>query len=282
MDFFRRNSLENNNQNNNHNNNNECVSDAVTITSLRERVRDLELLVFDLKKALADLQCENTQLRAWNTTADNQTSEWFGKSNPSLSHSLTHSLPHSSIQPSELSVEESVCVDVEGDNLTPLAEGGERMSFTSTTTTHTHTHMQNIQENKQQSERAPEEMARLNRHNTIIFTNDSDFDNFKIDKRDIQMKCQVGKGSFGVVWKGMYRESPVAVKLFISEEIDIRSEVYAMSKVVGLEHVMDLIGVCYLLNCLRIYIIYECSSPVVYIAYFRVPFLANPHNIYLS
>jgi hypothetical protein len=249
MDFFRRNSIENNN----HNNNNECVSDAVTITSLRERVRDLELLVFDLKKALADLQCENTQLRAWNTTADNQTSEWFGKSNPSLSHSLTPSLPHSSIQPSELSVEESVCVDVEGDNLTPLAEGGERMSFTSTTTTHTHTHMQNIQENKQQSERAPEEMARLNRHNTIIFTNDSDFDNFKIDKRDIQMKCQVGKGSFGVVWKGMYRESPVAVKLFISEEIDIRSEVYAMSKVVGLEHVMDLIGVCYLLNCLRIY-----------------------------
>lgn len=56
------------------------------------------------------------------------------------------------------------------------------------------------------------------------------------------MKCQVGKGSFGVVWKGLYKENPVAVKLFISEEIDIRGEVYAMSKVVGLEHVMDLIG----------------------------------------
>jgi hypothetical protein len=209
MDIFRRTSLE---QKKKHE---PPPEDSPVVIALKEQISSLELLIFDLKKVNNDLLVENTQLKAWNTTAENQSNEWFGKSNPSL----------------------SVTPGVDGGG----GGGGARTSSSLTIKVEDNF---SVERNSSESTSAPQfpEKTRFQRHNTIIFTDDSDFENFKINKLDIQMKCQVGKGSFGVVWKGLYKDNPVAVKLFISEEIDIRSEVYAMSKVVGLEHVMDLIG----------------------------------------
>lgn len=165
---------------------------------------------------------ENTQLKAWNTSPENQSNDWFGKKNPSLSSATATGMERGG-SGSKGATHLTIQVD---NTLIPV----ERHSSEST-------------DNKQADELLlPTKTTRLNRLNTLIFTSDSEFENLKINKLDIQMKCQVGKGSFGVVWKGLYKDNPVAVKLFISEEIDIRGEVYAMSKVVGLEHVMDLIG----------------------------------------
>jgi serine/threonine protein kinase len=52
----------------------------------------------------------------------------------------------------------------------------------------------------------------------------------------------VGKGSFGVVWKANYLEQVVAVKVFISKDIDVNREVNTMAKVQSQPHVLDLIG----------------------------------------
>lgn len=185
--------------------------DSAIVIALKNHIKDLELDIFDLKQANASLLAENTQLKAWNTSPENQSSDWFGKKNSSLS--------------STVGMEKEGSKDLNSLSIYVEGQIPERHSSESTDINH-----------------LPTVKNRLNRLNTLIFTNDSEFENFKINKLDIQMKCQVGKGSFGVVWKGLYKDNPVAVKLFISEEIDIRGEVYAMSKVVGLEHVMDLIG----------------------------------------
>jgi hypothetical protein len=199
---------------------------AAEIAKLHEKIKDLELDIFDLKKANACLIIENTQLKAWNTTAENQSNEWFTNANPTLS-----SIPSPPQNQDSWLPRQSLSVNVEEANALPVI----RHSSESTVVT-----VPGMRGPDESSHTA--QPARLHRQNTIIFTNDTEFENFKLSKTDIQMKCQVGKGSFGVVWKGLYKDNPVAVKLFISEEIDIRSEVFAMSKVVGLEHVMDLIG----------------------------------------
>jgi hypothetical protein len=57
----------------------------------------------------------------------------------------------------------------------------------------------------------------------------------------------VGKGSFGEVWRANYRDSVVAVKLFLSEDVNVESEIAVMSKVSGMAHILDLIGMRYCL-----------------------------------
>lgn len=60
---------------------------------------------------------------------------------------------------------------------------------------------------------------------------------------DIKLRERVGKGSFGEVWRAIYQEGAVAVKLFLSEDIDVTSEIAVMAKISGQPHVLDLIGV---------------------------------------
>ena len=195
MDIFRRGSWERKEKSD--------EDDKRVIASLRERIKDLELQLFDLKKKNEELEIENNQLKVWNTCENN---DWLMK--------LTR---HSSLSIGKSSTAGITDTSVDVSVMTSTATSDSSHHISRTT--------------------------KINRQNTIIFTDkDTDFDSFKINKLDIQMKCQVGKGSFGVVWKGVYKESQVAVKLFVSEEIDIRSEVYAMSKVAGMQHVMDLIG----------------------------------------
>ena len=83
----------------------------------------------------------------------------------------------------------------------------------------------------------------LPRKKSIIFTDEMEFERFRLEQSDIKMKYVVGTGSFGWVWRGeLFGHTEVAVKVFKSEDIDIRGEVLTMSKAVGLDHVMDLIG----------------------------------------
>lgn len=46
-----------------------------------------------------------------------------------------------------------------------------------------------------------------------------------INKEDIQLLGLIGRGSFGEVWRALYKEEVVAVKVFISEEGDVASEI---------------------------------------------------------
>ena len=42
----------------------------------------------------------------------------------------------------------------------------------------------------------------------------------QLRKEDIQLQALVGKGSFGEVWRALYRGNTVAVKLFLSENVE--------------------------------------------------------------
>lgn len=44
------------------------------------------------------------------------------------------------------------------------------------------------------------------------------------------------------MWKANYLDQVVAVKVFISKDIDVNREVNTMAKVQGQPHVLDLIG----------------------------------------
>jgi hypothetical protein len=64
-----------------------------------------------------------------------------------------------------------------------------------------------------------------------------------IAKDDIQLLGLIGKGSFGEVWRGLYKEEVVAVKVFLSEESDVSSEVKMMAKASGQKNILELVGV---------------------------------------
>lgn len=65
-----------------------------------------------------------------------------------------------------------------------------------------------------------------------------------LNKEDIQLLGQVGKGSFGVVWKAKYRErSEVAVKLFLYE--DVESEIVMLASIAPHPHVLNFLGVIF-------------------------------------
>ena len=64
-----------------------------------------------------------------------------------------------------------------------------------------------------------------------------------IKKEDIQLLGLLGRGSFGEVWRGLYKEEVVAVKVFLSEEGDVSSEIKMMAKVSGQKNIINLVGV---------------------------------------
>jgi len=64
-----------------------------------------------------------------------------------------------------------------------------------------------------------------------------------IKKEDIQLLGLLGRGSFGEVWRGLYKEEVVAVKVFLSEESDVSSEIKMMAKVSGQKNIIKLVGV---------------------------------------
>lgn len=57
-----------------------------------------------------------------------------------------------------------------------------------------------------------------------------------------QPQERVGKGSFGEVWRAQYEDSVVAVKVFLSRDIDVSGEISVMARVTGQPHVLDLLG----------------------------------------
>lgn len=69
------------------------------------------------------------------------------------------------------------------------------------------------------------------------------FEHLLIPKDRIQLKERVGKGSFGEVWRAQYGDSVVAVKVFLSRDIDVSGEISVMARVTGQPHVLDLLGV---------------------------------------
>jgi hypothetical protein len=68
--------------------------------------------------------------------------------------------------------------------------------------------------------------------------------NCHLDKTEITLQGIVGRGSFGVVWKGLYRErTQVAVKLFLVE--DVESEIVMLSRIEQHENVLNFLGVIF-------------------------------------
>lgn len=68
--------------------------------------------------------------------------------------------------------------------------------------------------------------------------------NCHLDKNEITLQGIVGRGSFGVVWKGLYRErQQVAVKLFLVE--DVESEIVMLSRIEQHENVLNFLGVIF-------------------------------------
>ena len=57
-----------------------------------------------------------------------------------------------------------------------------------------------------------------------------------------RLQERVGKGSFGEVWRAMYGDTVVAVKVFLSRDIDVTGEISVMARVTGQPHVLDLLG----------------------------------------
>ncbi len=45
------------------------------------------------------------------------------------------------------------------------------------------------------------------------------------------------------MWKALYNNQVVAVKVFLSDSLDVSSEIQVMARVTGQPHVLDLIGV---------------------------------------
>jgi hypothetical protein len=65
-----------------------------------------------------------------------------------------------------------------------------------------------------------------------------------LNKSDIQLLGQVGRGSFGVVWRAKYKErSEVAVKLFLYE--DVESEIIMLASIAPHPHVLNFLGVIF-------------------------------------
>lgn len=64
-----------------------------------------------------------------------------------------------------------------------------------------------------------------------------------INQKEVQVLDKIGTGSFGEVWKALYNGNIVAVKLFVSQESDISSEIKVMAKASGKKNVLELLGV---------------------------------------
>ena len=65
----------------------------------------------------------------------------------------------------------------------------------------------------------------------------------EMNKHDIQLVEQVGRGSFGVVWRALHKptSTQVAVKLFLSE--DVETEINLLAKTRLHPHVLTFLGV---------------------------------------
>ena len=65
----------------------------------------------------------------------------------------------------------------------------------------------------------------------------------EMNKHDIQLVEQVGRGSFGVVWRALHKptSTQVAVKLFLSE--DVETEINLLAKIQRHPHVLTFLGV---------------------------------------
>jgi hypothetical protein len=80
------------------------------------------------------------------------------------------------------------------------------------------------------------------RHRASTLENDVPA-HLRLAKDDIQLLGLIGRGSFGEVWRALHSGSVVAVKVFLSEEEDVSSEVKMMAKASGHKNIIPLIGV---------------------------------------
>ena len=62
-----------------------------------------------------------------------------------------------------------------------------------------------------------------------------------LDKKDVQLQGLVGQGSFGVVYKALWKGTQVAVKLFLSE--DVESEIITLAHITPHPNVLNFLGV---------------------------------------
>jgi serine/threonine protein kinase len=80
------------------------------------------------------------------------------------------------------------------------------------------------------------------RHRTSTLEDDIPI-SLMIAKEDIQLLGLIGRGSFGEVWRALYKSQVVAVKVFLSEESDVSSEVKMMCAAANHKNIIPLVGV---------------------------------------
>jgi len=64
-----------------------------------------------------------------------------------------------------------------------------------------------------------------------------------LDSRELKVEEPVGEGSYGKVWRATYRGQTVAVKIFLSEDVDVLAEVDMLNRVKDIPHIVQFLGI---------------------------------------
>jgi len=67
-----------------------------------------------------------------------------------------------------------------------------------------------------------------------------------LDQQDLHFEEPVGEGAFGKVWRATFQGKLVAVKVFLSDELDVLQEATMLDRVKDLAHVVKFIGIVWL------------------------------------